>query len=123
METVEQVFICPACGHKNPASAKFCQNDGYPLRDGDPEDPLVGRLVGNYRLLQRKGEGGFGVVYLAEHNNLKTKYAVKILHPQFSANRHIAERFRRETEHNNPERWQERAPTSDRFISSYSVIS
>ncbi|TNE48921.1 MAG: serine/threonine protein kinase [Deltaproteobacteria bacterium] len=96
MDKVEQIIICPACGHKNPAAAKFCQNDGYPLRDGNPDDPLVGRLVGNYRLLERKGEGGFGVVYLAEHNNLKTRFAVKILHPQFSANRHIAERFRRE---------------------------
>lgn len=96
MDKVEQIIICPACGHKNPASAKYCQNDGFPLRDGNPDDPLVGRLVGNYRLLERKGEGGFGVVYLAEHNNLKTRFAVKILHPQFSANRHIAERFRRE---------------------------
>lgn len=96
MEQVEQIVICPSCGHKNPASARFCQNDGFPLRDGNPNDPLVGRLVGNYRLLERKGEGGFGVVYLAEHNNLKTRFAVKILHPQFSANRHIAERFRRE---------------------------
>lgn len=93
---VEEALICPICGHSNPPEASFCQNDGVPLREGDPEDPLVGRLVGNYRLKERIGEGGFGVVYRAEHRELHTEYAVKILHPQFSANAHVAERFRRE---------------------------
>jgi serine/threonine protein kinase len=96
MDKVEQIITCPTCGHNNPGDARFCLNDGTPLRDGNADDPLIGRLVGNYRLLKRHGEGGFGVVYLAEHRELGTRFAVKILHPQFSANRHIAERFRRE---------------------------
>lgn len=93
---VEEALICPSCGHHNPPEARFCLQDGVPLKEGDPGDPLVGRLVGNYRLKKRIGEGGFGVVYLAEHREMQTEYAVKILHPQFSANDHVAERFRRE---------------------------
>jgi len=60
------------------------------------EDFLLDRVVGNYRLLSRTGEGGFGVVYTAEHVTLGSQFAVKILHPQFSANPQVAERFRRE---------------------------
>ncbi|HAA58725.1 MAG TPA: hypothetical protein DCE42_28440 [Myxococcales bacterium] len=93
---IEELIVCPTCGHKNPPEARFCQEDGTALHDGDPTDPLVGRIVGNYRLIQRKGEGGFGVVYYAEHRDLGTRFAVKILHPQYSANKQVAERFRRE---------------------------
>ncbi|MCB9638903.1 MAG: protein kinase [Myxococcales bacterium] len=96
MSTQNETTNCPVCEHHNAPNAAFCQNCGSSLQAHDPEDPLVGRMVGNYRLLQRKGEGGFGVVYRAEHRELGTSFAVKILHPQFSANRQAAERFRRE---------------------------
>ena len=95
---VEDVLICPQCGHRNPPDARFCQSDGAPLSGGDPQDPLVGRLVGNYCLKYRIGEGGFGVVYLAEHKDLGTPFAVKILHPQYSANRQAVDRFHREVQ-------------------------
>lgn len=87
---------CASCGHDNANDAHFCKNCGAPLRKGDPSDPLVHRMVGSYRLLSRIGEGGFGVVYEARHITLDTTFAVKILHPQFSANEQVAERFRRE---------------------------
>ncbi|MCK6513005.1 serine/threonine protein kinase [Myxococcota bacterium] len=96
MSKQNETTPCPICEHLNASNAVFCQNCGSSLQAHDPEDPLVGRMVGNYRLLQRKGEGGFGVVYRAEHRELHTSFAVKILHPQFSANRQAAERFRRE---------------------------
>ena len=40
----EAFVICPNCGEKNPAGAKFCWNDGYPLRRPKPvvkESPAV----------------------------------------------------------------------------------
>ncbi len=45
----------------------------------------VGQQLGNYRLLQRLGEGGFAEVYLGEHIYLKTQAAIKILHTRLAA--------------------------------------
>lgn len=42
----------------------------------------VGQHIGNYRLLQLLGEGGFAEVYLGEHLHLGTQAAIKILHTQ-----------------------------------------
>jgi eukaryotic-like serine/threonine-protein kinase len=41
---------------------------------------MVGRMAGEYRLLRKLGEGGFGAVYAAEHPVLKRRAAVKVLH-------------------------------------------
>src|SRR5205823_7161473 len=42
---------------------------------------LYGLLLGNYRVLERIGAGGMGVVYRGEHRQLRTPVAVKALHP------------------------------------------
>ena len=48
---------------------------------GDPkETTLVGQTVGNYKVVQQIGEGGMGVVYLAEHPVIGRKVAIKLLH-------------------------------------------
>ena len=39
----------------------------------------VGRKLGNYQLMRKLGQGGFGEVYLAEHVHLKTQVAIKLL--------------------------------------------
>jgi serine/threonine protein kinase len=39
----------------------------------------IGHVLGNYRLIQRLGRGGFAEVYLAEHLHLKTLAAIKLL--------------------------------------------
>ncbi len=40
----------------------------------------IGQQLGNYRLLQLIGEGGFADVYLGEHVHLGTQAAIKVLH-------------------------------------------
>jgi len=44
----------------------------------------VGQQLGNYRLIQLLGKGGFAEVYLGEHIYLKTFSAIKILQMQLS---------------------------------------
>ncbi len=46
----------------------------------EKEDPLVGTLVADrYRVSRRIGEGGMGIVYLAEHEALRKQVALKVL--------------------------------------------
>jgi len=44
-----------------------------------PEDPLVGRTIGSYRILAKAGEGGMGAVYRAGHVHLLIERALKVL--------------------------------------------
>jgi serine/threonine-protein kinase len=54
---------------------------------------VIGEKVANYRIVAKLGEGGMGVVYLAEHQVLGKKAAVKILLPELSKNEDIVSRF------------------------------
>ncbi len=89
---------CSHCGHHNPENAKYCQECGAALsiKKKKFSDPLIGRRIGNHKLIRRIGVGGMGVVYLAEHVNLGKEYAIKFLHPQFASDEEVVERFRRE---------------------------
>ena len=55
------------------------------MREGDP--------IGGYRLLRRIGEGGMGVVWMAEHGVLGRRAAIKILHPEHSTRDGVVTRF------------------------------
>ena len=54
---------------------------------------MIGEVVGNYRILELIGEGGMGVVYLAEHPSMGRRAAVKVLHAGLAQNAEIAARF------------------------------
>ncbi|HEY4185863.1 MAG TPA: serine/threonine-protein kinase [Polyangia bacterium] len=53
----------------------------------------VGQTIGNYRITSRLGEGGMGVVYLAEHPLIGKKVALKAPHPELSRNAEVVSRF------------------------------
>jgi putative two-component system response regulator len=52
-----------------------------------------GLLLGNYRVLEKLGSGGMGVVFRAEHVKLRTPVAVKALFVDGVKNRRSIERF------------------------------
>jgi eukaryotic-like serine/threonine-protein kinase len=54
----------------------------------------LGQQLGNYRLINLLGRGGFAEVYLGEHIHLETQAAVKVLHTQVGSNE--LELFRKE---------------------------
>jgi len=54
----------------------------------------IGQQLGNYRLIQLLGRGGFADVYLGEHMHLGTQAAIKVLHTRLVSE--SIERFRRE---------------------------
>jgi serine/threonine-protein kinase len=53
----------------------------------------VGQTIGNYTLTAKLGEGGMGVVYLAEHPVIGRKVAMKAIHPELSRNPEVVSRF------------------------------
>ena len=66
-------------------------------RTTPPRADFTGRVIeGRYRILRVLGEGGMGTVYAGEHVEIGKGVAVKILHPQYSRQKDLVERFRRE---------------------------
>lgn len=54
---------------------------------------MIGTVVNNYRIAKILGEGGMGVVYLAEHVVLKRQAAFKLLHANHLKNNGVTEKF------------------------------
>jgi serine/threonine-protein kinase len=71
-------WFCPRCGH-DASAAGTCPRDGETLARVSQHD-LVGRPLGEYKILASLGGGAFGSVYRAVHQRSGMLVAIKLLH-------------------------------------------
>ncbi|MCG5054781.1 MAG: protein kinase [Myxococcales bacterium] len=58
-----------------------------------PDTVTIGSRVGHYRILAPLGEGGMGEVFLAEHEVIGRKAAIKVLQPMVAKDEEAVSRF------------------------------
>lgn len=70
------------------------------LQEGDarPQAPAIPERLGDFRLIERLGAGGMGVVYLAEQESLSRRVALKLIRPEHLYFDGSRDRFLREAE-------------------------
>jgi len=84
---------CPDCHNTYDDEVLHCPEDGRGLADVPVTDDILGRSIGSYRVDRLLGKGGMGSVYMGVHPAIGSRVAIKFLHPQFSHDDKIVERF------------------------------
>jgi TolB-like protein/predicted Ser/Thr protein kinase len=59
-------------------------------------NPMIGKTLGRYRVLEKIGKGGMGEVFLAEDTSLRRRVALKFLPPETQRDPEALKRFVRE---------------------------
>jgi serine/threonine protein kinase/tetratricopeptide (TPR) repeat protein len=86
-EAVERLLAA----HAEPASVLDRPAPGVPTASHTPIAERVGTTIGPYKLMEQIGEGGFGLVFVAEQQEpVKRKVALKIIKPGMDSAQVIA---------------------------------
>ncbi len=81
--------LCRTCGYRLESTLDTCPVDSTRLGRERPE----ASVLGHYRLMQRLGTGGMGVVYRAVHEKLGRTVAIKMMHRSLVSDRTTIARF------------------------------
>jgi serine/threonine protein kinase len=54
---------------------------------------MIGKRIGNYRVVRQIGRGGMGAVFEAVHEDIGKRVAIKVLHGRFSQDQQVITRF------------------------------
>ncbi len=57
---------------------------------------MIGKVIGNYKIVEKIGEGGMGAVYRGLDTMLEREVAIKMLKPELASQPEVLERFRTE---------------------------
>ncbi len=88
---------CPNCSRELQDHLLFCPYDGQALKGAPVKDEFLGTLIeGKYRIDEKIGAGGMGIVYKATHVLIDNVVAIKILKPSLTSDQVTLERFQRE---------------------------
>ncbi len=89
------IKVCRSCTRSAPDDADFCPECGGDLVSirRVPDMYLEEVIGGKYRIVEKVGQGGMGVVYLARNDELGQKVAVKFLSQKFADDENLVLRF------------------------------
>ena len=77
--------------HEQPAGLLDRPAPGMPTAEHTPIHERPGTMVGPYKLMEQIGEGGFGLVFVAEQTQpVKRKVALKVIKPGMDSRQVIA---------------------------------
>src|SRR5437762_680280 len=76
-------------------SSEVIDSRCYPFLDAAHGTDEIGWLA-HYRVLELLGEGGVGLVFLAEDPRLQRRVAIKVMRPEMAENGTIRQRFLQE---------------------------